>query len=238
MGYATKSRHRRRARGLALRLALTAVLGAAALGVAACGRDETEPAPRHSTDEPSALEAGSPAGENVVAEGARPVKYRSPQGMFTVVWPPGCNRLRTRKPADAPPDDLFPGDRPTELSVYCDRAGHQSEGCAVRGYYNETAAEGGPPHPRMVTARIESTMTTYRVDLIDQTAGSWGALQGVDVRCAERDGSGELWIRGLLAGPHYYLLIAWNQKGGLFDDPVYQAFFASFSVVTKEAGAE
>jgi hypothetical protein len=216
---------------------VAAAVLATALFATGCGSGDTEPPARGETGDRQVLETSAADGENVVTAGTAPVKYRSPQGLFAVTWPAGCNRLRTRKPAGAPPDDAFPGDRPTELGVYCDRAGHQGEGCAVRGFYNESTAEGGPPHPRMVTARIESTMTAYGVELLAQTPGSWGALQGVDVRCGESEGPGELWIRGILAGPHYYLLIAWNQAGGLFADPDYQAFFASFSVVAEETGA-
>ncbi len=116
----------------------------------------------------------------------------------------------------------------------CDRAGYTGEGCTVRGFYNQIAEGGGPPHPRMVIAQIETIMTTYGVEVTSQTPGSWGSLQGIDVHCGERDGMGELWVRGLLAGPHYYLLIAWSQSGGLSENPVYQTFFDSFRVLGSD----
>ena len=215
-------------------------LAASAMIVAGCGKSDSQDTARTDTartatggEQPSAGVVTS-ATENVVTPGTAPVNYRSPQGMFAVTWPSGCNILHTRKPHDAPPDGEFPGDAPTELRVYCDRAGHKNEGCAVHGFYNETAEGGGPPHPRLVIDRIEAIMTTYGVDVTSQTPGSWGSLQGVDVRCGERDGNGELWVRGLLAGPHYYLLTAWSQSGGLFENPVYQTFFDSFRVLGSD----
>ncbi len=210
-------------------------LTASVLIVVGCGKSDPEDTARTTTGgEQSSAGVVTSATENVVTPGTAPVNYRSPQGMFAVIWPSGCNMLRTRKPPDAPPDGEFPGDVPTELRVYCDRAGHQNEGCAVHGFYNETAEGGGPPHPRLVIDRIEAIMTTYGVDVTSQTPGSWGSLQGVDVHCGERDGFGELWVRGFLAGPHYYLLIAWSQSGGLSENPVYQTFFDSFRVLGSD----
>ena len=219
---------------------LIVALAACTLIVAGCGKSDPEETTRTATartatgSEQPRTDAVASARENVVAPGTASIKYRSPQGMFAVTWPSGCNALRTRKPTGAPPDGEFPGNAPTELGVYCDRAGYTGEGCAVRGFYNQTAEGGGPPHPRMVIAQIETIMTTYGVEVTSQTPGSWGSLQGVDVHCGERDGFGELWVRGLLAGPHYYLLIAWSQSGGLSENPVYQTFFDSFRVLGSD----
>ena len=44
----------------------------------------------------------------------------------------------------------------------------------------------------------------------------------------EEGGAGEVWIRGLLQGDDIFLLMAWNQAGGLFQDPEIAGFFASF----------
>jgi hypothetical protein len=184
-------------------------------------------------DDPAAI-----SGENIVPAGRDPVPYRSTQGLFAVTWPSGCNRLRTRKPVDAPPGAGFPGEVPTSLNVFCDRAGSQNEGCTVRGYYNHRAEDGGPPHPRMVTDRIEAAMVSYGVEVVRQNPISWGDLHGVDVYCREPDGPGEVWLRGVLAGPHYYLLAAWKQTGDLFDDPDYAAFFGSFRALEPDEGSD
>jgi len=196
------------------------------LAVGGCGGDESgdESGDTPTAETETAGRQEDPeliSGENIAPEGRDPVPYRSRQGLFAVTWPSGCNRLRTRKPADAPADTAFPGKLPTSLNVFCDRTGKKNEGCTVRGYYNERAEDGGPPHPRMVTDRIEAAMVTYGVEVVSQNPISWGDLQGVDVRCREPDGPGEVWLRGVLAGPHYFLLAAWKQSGGLFEDEEY-----------------
>ena len=39
---------------------------------------------------------------------------------------------------------------------------------------------------------------------------------------------GEVWIRGLLIDGDIYILTAWNNQGGVWDNPDYITFFNSF----------
>ena len=58
-------------------------------------------------------------------------------------------------------------------------------------------------------------------------------VEGVEVHGAEPAGPGEVWLRGLLRDQDVYLLLAWNRRGGLFDDPEMADFFASFRLEAR-----
>ncbi|MFO7655239.1 MAG: hypothetical protein R6X25_15675 [Candidatus Krumholzibacteriia bacterium] len=163
------------------------------------------------------------------------VEYLSREGGFAVIFPTGCSRLRTRVPEGAPSMDEFPGRQPTMLEVLCRRHGSTREVAWVAGMYNETTERGTPPDPPMVVRQLQATLERYSVRVEEQRVVGRGPLEGVEVK-ARRPGPdhGELWLRGVLAGPHFYVLAAWKEQGGLFDDPEYARFFSSFRILAYE----
>ena len=54
------------------------------------------------------------------------------------------------------------------------------------------------------------------------------AVEGVDVRAAAPEGDGEVRVMGLLSDGDIYILAAWNNAGGLDEDPEMTLFFDSF----------
>jgi hypothetical protein len=229
--------------------ALVALLaGASGCGNGDGGEDAAAIAARRGADGAATALAGTaaardPGREPTAAASAAwrlqetdaPVDYVSAEGGFALTWPPGCGRLRTRTPTDGPSLDAFPGTEPTMLEVLCRRWGERAEVAWVAGLYNETTERGTPPDPPLVVARVRKVLDRYEVEIVEQRPIRRGTLEGVEVR-AERPGDdpGELWVRAVLAGPHFYILCAWKEHGGLFGDPDYEIFFDSFRLLARE----
>jgi hypothetical protein len=141
---------------------------------------------------------------------------------FSIRWPLDCAYLR-----ESFTDD--PTSRAQrEFIFFCMR--ETVEGCqlqvnVLRGAHT---ADGMPAHPRFVVEIIERRLRELGVRIRRQRPLRMGGIQGVDVFATDPDGSGEVWIRGLLVGADVFLLMAWNQNGGIFDDPAIEDFFASF----------
>jgi len=185
----------------------------AAICAAGCG-DEREP-------------AGEQARENTARPLEGEVPYDSIEGGYSVVFPSGCARINLRTQEDPDSED------PEELVVvyaFCDREGHENEGCAVRTYLKLRDENGGPPTPDLVIERVKAGMTSFGVDIVTQRPVQRGSLAGVQVHCREPGETGEVWIEGLLHGDRAYVLTAWKASGNLFAAPEYIRFFDSFEV--------
>ena len=181
------------------------------------------------------LWAGGPDGGQVMRETSNPVEFSSFEGGFSVTWPSGCGKLRTRMPSTAPPPEEFPGTEQTMIEVLCRRYGEKREIAWVAGLFNEKTARGTAPDPTHVVDRVKYVMESYGTALVEQTPLRRGSLEGIEVK-AERPGDdpGELWLRGILAGPHFYIICAWKEFGGLFRDPEFEVFFDSFRITAYQ----
>jgi hypothetical protein len=159
----------------------------------------------------------------------------SREGGFAIIWPSGCERLRTRIPSGGPAPEDFPGTEPTEIEVSCWHGSRRDEIVQVNGYFNEMTDRGTPPDPPHVVAKVQQLLGDFGVTIMDQSPIRRGMLQGVDVKARrEGDDPGELWLRGILAGPNYYILDVWNASGHVFENLEYQRFFGSFRVLAAE----
>jgi hypothetical protein len=144
---------------------------------------------------------------------------------FEVFWPSGCGQLRTGEPTV-----LHDGTR-QEFRYACDRNQKVGHGCAVYVVQNGKDESGGPPSPPMVVHMVEDALRQYAVRAERQRPLTLAGIEGVEVQAVQPGGPGEVWVRGLLAGPTIYVLTAWNVDGGLFDDVEIRDFFASFRLV-------
>jgi hypothetical protein len=154
-------------------------------------------------------------------------EYVSPEGGFEVVWPDGCDRIRVRTQTDpngSGPDDLL------LAHIFCDRKGRTNEGCAVTVYFKERDEFGGPPMPQMVIDICKRVMTRFGVDISSQRPVQRGSLQGIQLHCEEPGESGDFWIEGLLYRERIFVLTAWKATGGLFTEPDFIRFFATFEL--------
>lgn len=201
----------RRQRG---RRAIAAICGllAAASG---CGKEE----PESSIPRTAVHLATRPATGGAVSK----------EGNFFASWPAGCDRLVTRTTESSTGMGRL-------VAVTCDRRDRENEGAAVRIHIGLPGEGGGPPSPRTVIEMVRKEMANFRVNLMSQQPIRRGPLEGVQVLCQEPDGKGQVWIEGLLLGGDVYLLMAWKGAGGLFDDPEFVRFFASFDPTPEDAG--
>jgi hypothetical protein len=83
----------------------------------------------------------------------------------------------------------------------------------------------------MVVRQVEKALEHYGVRAQRQRPLEAPGIEGVEVQAVQPAGKGEVWVRGLLAGPKIYVLTAWNSNGGLFEDPEIADFFASFQLI-------
>ena len=165
-----------------------------------------------------------------------PYEYVNDEGGFKVTWPSGCGELRRRETADDPDADPF--EMVYVVNAYCDQFGEHGRGCAVTSIVNLKSADGGPPGPQDVVARMEEHLEALKVNIVSQTplqkAMPDGTLiEGLDIRAKAPHGAGEAWLRGLLWEGQVFLLSAWNVAGGLWADPEIQTFFNSFEPLVE-----
>lgn len=217
-------------RGLALTTTLALLFAAGACGDS--GRQDTAAAPAAT---PRPAPAGGDATMSsqldsaLAAQGIRlneagRLATHSAAG-FEVYWPSGCARLRTGEPEVVDPTAR------QEFQYACDRFNEQGRGCSVYVLQNGQDENGGPPSPPMVVHHIEEVLKHYGVRAERQRPLEAKGIEGVEVQAVQPAGKGEVWVRGLLAGPNVYVLTAWNTAGGLFDDTEVQDFFASFRLI-------
>lgn len=169
--------------------------------------------------------------DNDLTPTTRPVNYASEEGDFEVVFPGGCAKIRTRIP------NSFRDDDQKVVHAFCDRDGREGEGCSVTAWLNVRTPAGGPPRPTNVIDRIQQMLNQFGVQASRQKPiryeTEYGALiEGVDVLADNPDGSGQVWVRGLLVEGDIYLLTAWRAAGPLAEDQDFIAFFGSFRAHT------
>ena len=162
-----------------------------------------------------------------------PFTFTSPNEEFKVIFPSGCSKLVAR--SNEP--DLFGGETWDDIIqvqyVTCDRFGEKGEGCSVSSTLNWHSREGEPADSGQVIAQVEKALQQFGVQVLRQKSvrkefGNSTVIEGVDVHAKNPELPGEVWIRGLLVDADIHIMIAWNEDGGLWDDPEYHAFFNSF----------
>ena len=198
--------------------------------VAGCGDDGGQT--RRGGDAHPGTAAGRPVaradrGETTGLQPTRGLREHGEAG-FAVAWPAACAQLMERQDQPADPDEpgLF-----RQFSYTCDDPEFEGRGCAVYAMRNVRTADGGPPDPSWVVDKVEDVLREFGVRAERQRPLSRGAVEGVEVQAVRPGEPGEVWVRGLLTGPDVYILVAWNRKGGCFDDIEMQEFFASFRLL-------
>lgn len=204
---------------LFIMIAATAVASEPARGPVA------EPAKETDNGEPSELSMN-------------PVTYTNENEDFQVVFPSGCGKLVTR--SNEP--DLFGGEQWNEIIqvnyVFCDRYQETGEGCSVTATFNLHSEDGSMAGPAQVVPRVEATLAEYGAKVISQEVikkefDNGIIIEGVEIKAKPEMGSGEVWIRGLIVDGDIYILTAWNNEGGLWNNPDYITFFNSFQPWTE-----
>jgi len=172
--------------------------------------------------------------QNIAEPNTQPVRVNSVDGAFQVVFPIGCSKLVQRYNEPAVGEDV---DADKVVSVYhysCDRYGEKGAGCWVTATLGLRGADGEPAGAAEVVAEVRKVLEGFKAVLVNQQPISkdlgedYGKVEGMDVLARAPRGDGQIWIRGLLYYSDIYVLVAWNESGGLWQDPDYQAFFASF----------
>lgn len=167
-----------------------------------------------------------------------PEYYQGENGEYEAYFPGYCAKIVTRM--NEP--DLFGGETWDDIVqvqyVYCDHPKIQGEGCSLTAIYNVHNEDGSMAGPDNVVLGIEDLMKKYGVRKVDQSFikkdfGLGVVAEGVEVRARPETGNGEFLVRGLLVLGDIYLLAAWNQSGGIWDNPEYLAFFNSFRPGTE-----
>ncbi len=144
---------------------------------------------------------------------------------FEVYWPTGCGQLRTGEPEVVDPTAR------QEFHYACDRFNKEGRGCSVYVIQNAQDENGGPPTPAMVVHHVTEVLKHYGVRPERQRPLQAPGFEGVEVQAVQPASKGEVWVRGLLAGPNVYVLTAWSNDGGLFADTETKDFFASFRLI-------
>lgn len=170
--------------------------------------------------------------DNPLTLSDRPVTHSSSEGDFRVTFPSGCSRTITRVPAeDTPEVNGIPGVR--VVFTFCDRYQQKGEGCSVTSFFNVTSADGGYPGPDEVVKRVTDLLETMSLGIkkqthLKKTLPDGTLIEGLDIFAAESSGVGQAWVRGLLYEGDIYVLAAWKNTGGLWENPEYITFFNSF----------
>ncbi len=166
------------------------------------------------------------------------VVYTNEGGDFKITFPRGCGKLVTR--ANEP--DLFAGEQWDDIVqvsyVYCDRFQKEGEGCSVKSTFNLHGEDGEMAGPEHVVSRVESALKHFQAVIVKQEAvqkqfENGILVEGVEILAKPENSKGEVWIRGLLVQGDVYILTAWKDQGGLWEDPEYITFFNSFQPWTE-----
>ena len=169
--------------------------------------------------------------DNPLKEVEHPYEYDNAEAEFRCTWPGGCAKLRRRSnpvPADADPFTFV-----RVHHVSCDRHGNEGEGCAVAAIFNEHDADGNIAGPAQVVARLQEQVEQFRIRVTEQKPlemelGDGRKIEGLELKGVDHTGLGQAWIRGWLNHGDIYIQTAWNQAGGLWEDPEMIEFFDSF----------
>jgi hypothetical protein len=169
-----------------------------------------------------------------VHEVGGPYLYSSDLGDFQVMMPSGCAQVRIRYNEK----DTFEEEAPAiedvkVVNVFCDRSGQTGSGCSVGVIFNLGDGQGGPAGEPELIKQIQKYLDQFGVEVLKQAQVARKFpqernAQGMDLRCRAPESPGEVWIRGLLVQGDIYILVAWNEDGGLWSDPDIVGFFDSF----------
>jgi len=229
-----------------------ALLLAALLAAAGCGRERsaqappaTERKPAPTAQSPAAAvqapasgavaEKGAPVGgeggpvatsDNGLHSATGTIPFTSHEAGFSVAFPAGCPRIRTR---------TYPGGpnvgTPEIVKCFCDMADRPNEGVMVAAYLALRDERGGPPNPRNVTTLIEDLTRKFQLRTVRQATVTRPDYEGVRVFCRDTGGQGVLWVLGMLAGDRIFFMTAWRPAGGGLSDAQAAGFFESFRLV-------
>jgi len=162
-----------------------------------------------------------------------PVVYTNEGEDFQITFPGGCGKLVTR--ANEP--DLFGGEEWDDIiqvtHAYCDRYRKKGEGCSVTATFNLHGKDGSMAGPEHVILRVEDSLSKFGAKVVSQQVikkdfGNGIIAEGVEVMAKPEEGSGEIWIRGLLIQGDVYIFAAWSEAGEVWKNPDYIMFFNSF----------
>ncbi len=178
----------------------------------------------------------SPDGTNDFTPNDQPYGYKSTRGGFWVKMPSGCGVVH--KAFNEIPEDADPRTTVDIAHMYCNQNDAKVSGCAVSAIFNQRNAEGGPPGPAEVAARVDAQLASFGGRVVHQNQlqrelPDGRVLEGIDVYVQREVDMGEIWVRGLMEGGDIYVLVAWDHAGGLFADPEYQEFFNSFILIDE-----
>jgi len=175
--------------------------------------------------------------DNPLTLGRDPVNFSSKEGDFRITFPSGCGKMVTRIPSEELPDvDGIPAVLIT--TTFCDRYQEKGEGCSVSSHFNVTSADGGYPESEQVIERVVRALEGMKAAIKKQThlrkeLPDGTIIEGLDVLAADSAGVGQVWVRGLLYEGDIFIISAWKNTGGLWDDPAYLTFFNSFQPGAK-----
>ncbi len=177
-------------------------------------------------------DVGIKSPDNELTSVTKPYLYKSDVGHFQVMMPSGCAKVHRRvNGGDNEPNQAQAG----EITIVsCDRFEKKGQGCSVTAFLSLTDGNQGDPGPPQVLEQVRGYLKKFGAQVQHQAEVSrefadGQKIEGIDVKAAVPGGVGELWVRGLLSGSDIFILAAWNQAGGLWNDPMYQTFFNSFA---------
>ena len=162
-----------------------------------------------------------------------PVVFTSDNEDFRIIFPRGCGKLVAR--ANEP--DLWGGEDWDEIIqvnvVYCDRYQTEGEGCSVNATFNMSGDDGSMAGPAQVIKLVEESLKEFGAKVVNQRPikkefENGILVEGVEIFAQAELGKGDIWLRGLLTDGDIYILTAWNDQGGAWNNPDYLAFFNSF----------
>jgi hypothetical protein len=206
-----------RLRLLALVVTLSAALAAGGAGAAG----------------PVAAKGGAPAKTqsfNDLSDAATPIRFTSNEGRFSVVFPSGCAKVRSRLRVGGGSKSLQDANL---VFTNCDRAGRQNEGCSVTARPGEARGLDPAAATAKVLDYMRQVLGGYDVKPVVQTPlrrdfGEHGVVEGLEIVARAEGTAGDVCVRGLLHDEDIYVLTAWKATGGMAEDPEYSQFFQSF----------
>jgi len=146
---------------------------------------------------------------------------------FTVFWPSGCGGLSEQISSG-------PTRRAKQEFIYtCDRDGSMGMGVSIRVLHDAHDPDGAPPTPEFVAEMVKDQLQNSGTTILRQRPLQADGIEGVDLHAGEPGGAGEVWMRGLLSGSDVFILMAFGKSGGLFTDPEFVDFFASFRIIER-----
>ncbi len=168
-----------------------------------------------------------------------PVSVSSDEGAFQAVFPVGCSKLNIRTNEPAFGQDVDPADIVYVTRYACDRFGEKGAGCSVSSILGMKAKDGRDVGMDKVVEEMGAVLKSFGAVVehertIAKDLGQRGRIEGVEALARESAGAGQLWIRGLLYYGDIYVVVAWDQDGGVWENADYQAFFDSFLPYAKE----